>query len=45
MGQRFSEGFEGQRWVVQEGRGVPIDKVMIDPAKDTFVLVPLELNM
>ena len=44
VGWRFSEGFEGQRWVVQEGRGVPINKVMIDPAKDTFVLVPPELN-
>ena len=44
VGRRFSKGFEGWRWVVWEGRGVPVDEVMIDLAKDTFVLVLLELN-
>ena len=41
VGWRFSEGFEGQRWVIQEGRGVPVDEAMVDPASGKgHILVP-----
>ena len=41
VGRRFSEGFEGRRWVIREGRGIPVDEAMIDPASsEGHVLVP-----